>query len=269
MMQRFPPEESNSLPMLPWFPAAFAGSTRGWPLIAKGGYRELLDANWDQGSLPIDPEELRTLIGTTKREWKVIWSRCEEKFPIVETENGKKVRMNRRLESHRQKALERKEKNQRSGRLGGQASAQVRSLHGYQANAQAIGSPNAPATLDHTSTSTSTSGVSREEAPNREKPHRTEAPKLDMHAVLTPTLREVIRATNSHCDPEIVWSKYKRFCEDNKIAPENIANHLRGFATKEKFNESQYNSRKAAELAEAPRTLSQIKDQLAARKNVR
>jgi uncharacterized protein YdaU (DUF1376 family) len=91
---------------MPWYPRDFASATRTWPLVARGAFRELLDAQWDLGGsqpglLPNDPEELRELARTTPAEWKTAWRFLEPKFPQVE--GG---RRNERLEAHRQIAIE-------------------------------------------------------------------------------------------------------------------------------------------------------------------
>jgi uncharacterized protein YdaU (DUF1376 family) len=85
-------------PKMPWFPRDFASSTRGWPLVARGVYRELLDAQWDasDGTLPDDEEVLRSIAGATPAEWKLAWRYVEPKFPRVE--GG---RRNARLQAHR------------------------------------------------------------------------------------------------------------------------------------------------------------------------
>jgi uncharacterized protein YdaU (DUF1376 family) len=92
---------------MPWYPRDFASSTRGWPLVARAVYRELLDAQWDAGgassagTLPEDDEALRLLAGATPAEWKAAWPRyVEMKFPRVDS-----GRRNARLESHRQAAV--------------------------------------------------------------------------------------------------------------------------------------------------------------------
>jgi len=93
---------------LPWYPSDFASSTRTWPLVARGAYRELLDAQWEVGAglepgvLPADPRQLRALVRATPAEWRVAWPLVEPKFPILPTGG----RQNRRLEEHRQVALE-------------------------------------------------------------------------------------------------------------------------------------------------------------------
>lgn len=108
IVQLLPPPSSapiKQFPMLPWYPANFFASTRGWPLVAKGLYRELLDVQWEQGSLPASAPELRELIGATAQDWRH-WPRVEPKFPIGA--DGR--RRNARLESHRAKAARKAEK---------------------------------------------------------------------------------------------------------------------------------------------------------------
>ena len=92
-------------PWLKWYPRDFASSTRGWPIPARGVYRELLDAQWDAGgvdvgTLPDDEEHLREIARATPAEWKVAWRFVASKFPQVE--GG---RRNGRLEEHRQESI--------------------------------------------------------------------------------------------------------------------------------------------------------------------
>jgi uncharacterized protein YdaU (DUF1376 family) len=87
---------------MPWYPRDFASSTRGWPLIARGLYRELLDVQWDMGSLPAEPGDLRAIIGASPREWSIAWPFVEPKLPLGA--DGR--RQNPRLEQHRAKAAE-------------------------------------------------------------------------------------------------------------------------------------------------------------------
>jgi uncharacterized protein YdaU (DUF1376 family) len=102
-------EKTPQFPKMPWFPRDFASSTRGWPLVARGVYRELLDAQWDMGALPNDEEALRAIAVTSPTEWKTAWRYVEPKFPM--TEGG---RRNPRLEHHRAVLL-RKYHAQRAG----------------------------------------------------------------------------------------------------------------------------------------------------------
>jgi uncharacterized protein YdaU (DUF1376 family) len=90
---------------MPWYPRDFASSTRGWPLVARAIYRELLDAQWDMGginagTLPDDEETLRGIAAASIAEWKIAWRFVEPKFPLVE--GG---RRNRKLEDHRREAF--------------------------------------------------------------------------------------------------------------------------------------------------------------------
>lgn len=71
----------------------------------------MLDAQWDLGALPADPEELRRLIGATVKEWSAGWNKCACKFPLV---NG--ARLNEKLEDHRTKAFEQRERHRRGAR---------------------------------------------------------------------------------------------------------------------------------------------------------
>lgn len=106
--------EPKQFPMLPWYPESFQYSTRTWPLIARAIYRELLDAQWIDGSLPESSEELRDLARATPHEWKLHWLRVEPKFPV--SSDGR--RRNARLEAHRRKSVERSAKASESGRAG-------------------------------------------------------------------------------------------------------------------------------------------------------
>jgi len=94
--------ELPQMARMPWYPRDFASATHGWPLIARGAYRELLDSQWDMGSLSADQLDLRALVGCTPAEWRIAWPLIEPKFPI--DADGR--RRNPRLESHRAKALQ-------------------------------------------------------------------------------------------------------------------------------------------------------------------
>ncbi len=87
---------------MPWFPRDFASATQGWPLLARAVYRELLDASWDIGGLPADPNILYRIVGATPAEWGAAWPLVSAKF---ETGSDGKLR-NARLEKHRAKAFE-------------------------------------------------------------------------------------------------------------------------------------------------------------------
>jgi uncharacterized protein YdaU (DUF1376 family) len=90
-----------SLPFLPWYPADFLSSTRGWSVTAKGVYRELIDAQWELGGLPKNPAELQRMIHATDAEWRNWSVKIEAKFPI-DTDG---LRRNPTIERHRAKSL--------------------------------------------------------------------------------------------------------------------------------------------------------------------
>jgi uncharacterized protein YdaU (DUF1376 family) len=93
-------EQTPGFPWMKWFPRDFFASTRGWPLIARAVYRELLDAQWDMGGLlPADEEQLREIARATPAEWRTAWKHVVPKFP--EVDGG---RRNARLEQHREKS---------------------------------------------------------------------------------------------------------------------------------------------------------------------
>lgn len=100
--------ERQSLPMLPWFPAAFMSSTRGWSVTARGIYRELLDSQWEMGDLPESSAALQKLVQATAAEWKN-WPIVEPKFPIGA--DGR--RRNLKLEKIRGRALAKADRHRR------------------------------------------------------------------------------------------------------------------------------------------------------------
>ena len=87
---------------LPWYPRDFSSSTRDWPLLARAVYRELLDASWDIGGLPSDPEILCRIVGATSTEWDAAWPLVAGKFEVG---SDGKLR-NARLEIHRANAID-------------------------------------------------------------------------------------------------------------------------------------------------------------------
>src|SRR5689334_6658276 len=94
---------SVSAERLPWCPiyvGDWLADTRGWPLAVRAVYIELLLAQWDVGTLPVDPERLRAIVGGTSRgEWQRAWSYVAPLFPLA-----KGGRRNLALEQRRQEA---------------------------------------------------------------------------------------------------------------------------------------------------------------------
>lgn len=96
---------------MPWFPRDFRSATLGWSHVAKSIYRDLLDAQWDLGKLPIAPEALRRIVGATDAEWSDAWAHCEDKFPVVDG-----ARCNRRMSDDREFIKRRHERRVITGR---------------------------------------------------------------------------------------------------------------------------------------------------------
>lgn len=102
---------TNSLAMLPWFPRDFIASTRAMRLAERGAYRDLLDYQWEMGKLPADHERLARLLGCSRHEFDEVWPGIADKFVRV----GAHI-SNKRLEEHRKKALEQRERKVKAAR---------------------------------------------------------------------------------------------------------------------------------------------------------
>lgn len=123
----------KSLAMMPWFPRDFIAATRGWRLLERALYRELLDAQWELGDLPTDQEELARIAGASESEFGTAWTRVSGKFEA----NASGRLRNVRLEEHREKAVRIKSARAEAGKIGGRVSVQSRKAND-QANASAI-----------------------------------------------------------------------------------------------------------------------------------
>ena len=100
---------ADSLAMMPWFPRDFIAATRAMRIAERCAYRELLDFQWELGVLPNDVARLARLIGFTDAEFADAWPGIKHKF--VERAGGL---VNKRLEEHRVRALEQREKKRRA-----------------------------------------------------------------------------------------------------------------------------------------------------------
>lgn len=99
----------TSLAMLPWFPRDWLASTRAMRIAERGAYHDLLCFQWEMGALPADHERLARLLGLSAKEFAEVWPAIESKFVV----NGLSL-FNKRLEEHRVKALEQREKKRRA-----------------------------------------------------------------------------------------------------------------------------------------------------------
>ena len=188
---------------LPWYkhcPRDFAAETRGWSLIAKAIYRELLDAAWDmEHGLPAEPEDLRRLTGATAREWAQGWPRCEGKFPLQP--DG--ARRSAQVEEQRRRAAEISQKRSVLGRLGAEKAHGIRSSglqRALDGNSQGNGPSNSqgnsqmlamPSTSSHLTSNIPDSG----ERPSRKRarPASPEGPRARPIAVIDESNEEIQR----------------------------------------------------------------------------
>lgn len=106
----------SALPYMPWFPRDFLAATLGWSLLERGLYRALLDAQWEQGSLPCDKPALIRIAQATEDEFDTAWPRVKEKFH--RRKDGTIV--NKKLEKHRQLAIKKHDERVKTGRAGAQ-----------------------------------------------------------------------------------------------------------------------------------------------------
>lgn len=58
--------------------------TAGWPPAARLAFLELSFAQWDDGSLPVDESDVRSLVpGLSNAEWRDAWPRLDRLFAIA------------------------------------------------------------------------------------------------------------------------------------------------------------------------------------------
>ena len=95
-----------------WFPRDFMSSktVRRMSVTAKGVFRELLDLQWEDGSVPTDQDEAREIIGATGEEWAAFAKFFDVCFP-----NG----INPQLAEQRDKSVAAIEKQREAGKKGG------------------------------------------------------------------------------------------------------------------------------------------------------
>ena len=100
---------------MPLYVRDFLTSTLGWSAEERGHYLTLLMVAWDRGSLPAELDSLERLSqGVT-----AVWPMLADKFPVGE--DGQ--RRNARLEHHRERCVELKEKRVEAARRAASAKA--------------------------------------------------------------------------------------------------------------------------------------------------
>lgn len=95
-----------------WYPRDFMSSktVRRMSVTAKGVFRELLDLQWEDGSVPTDSDEARETIGATVEEWASFAKFFDVCFP-----NG----VNQQLAEQREQSMSAIERQREAGRKGG------------------------------------------------------------------------------------------------------------------------------------------------------
>ncbi|NBW20015.1 MAG: DUF1376 domain-containing protein [Caulobacteraceae bacterium] len=132
---------------LPLYVRDFLTSTIGWTAEERGHYLTLLMIQWDRGCLPLETSDLERLSPGVGQCWHVL----AEKFPA--SDDG--TRRNAKLEEHRCRCVEIREKRSQAGRsaASGRWSVDASRI----ANAQQTHSKRMANGCHPTSTSTSTS----------------------------------------------------------------------------------------------------------------
>lgn len=106
----------SDLPMMPWFPNDFRASTAGWTFDEKALYRELLDIEWDHGSIPADLNRIMLLAGLSSDRFEAAWPMVSTKF--VE-KDGRLI--NERCEKHRERARELQQQRSKAGKMSAES----------------------------------------------------------------------------------------------------------------------------------------------------
>jgi uncharacterized protein YdaU (DUF1376 family) len=100
---------------MPLYVRDFLTSTLGWSAEERGHYLTLLMVAWDRGGLPAELDQIERLSpGVTK-----VWPMLQDKFPV--DEDG--LRRNARLEKHRDRCVELKDKRIEAGKRAAAAKA--------------------------------------------------------------------------------------------------------------------------------------------------
>lgn len=132
---------------LPLYVRDFLTSTIGWTAEERGHYLTLLMIQWDRGCLPLETADMERLSPGVGQCWPVL----AEKFPVCDDN----TRRNAKLEEHRCRCVEIREKRSQAGRSA--ASGRWAGDASRTANAQQTHSKRISNECHPTSTSTSTS----------------------------------------------------------------------------------------------------------------
>lgn len=151
---------------MPLYVRDFLTSTFGWSAEERGHYLTLLMVAWDRGHLPAELDQLERLSPGVGQVWHLL----ADKFPA--DEDG--YRRNARLEKHRERCVELKEKRVEAAKRAAAAKAAAiaaranveQTLSKREANAEQTVSNRGAKNIHPTSTSTPTSTSSLREEIN-------------------------------------------------------------------------------------------------------
>lgn len=96
--------------------------------IERGLYRELLDEQWKEGSIPADPDRLADICGCPPDVMADAWRTLSKCFADVPGSEGRMV-VNERLEAERTEQDTKRAKAAIAGRLGGEAKRTLSERH--------------------------------------------------------------------------------------------------------------------------------------------
>lgn len=125
-------------PYLPWWLYDYQSDSRVLAMSDDQdlAYRRMIEASWDLGELPNDPEKIASLIRFSQEKFDAVW-----KYPLTECwHNGNEGLINYRLEREREKVAasykQKREAGIASGRSRRGIGATERSLNGRSTNVE-------------------------------------------------------------------------------------------------------------------------------------
>jgi uncharacterized protein YdaU (DUF1376 family) len=121
---------TNVSSYIPFFGRDFLTATMGWTAEERGHYMVLLITQWEQGYIPDDPKRLELISPGLSESW----GKLSTKFVLCD--DG--ARRNKRLEEHRAKATELRQKRSEAGAKGNQTRWGDRASSGSQSDRNAI-----------------------------------------------------------------------------------------------------------------------------------
>lgn len=234
---------NRDLPMMPWYPDQFAASTVAWTWLERSLYRCLLDVQWQLGSIPTEPARISLCVGFPEAEFKAAWPAVSKKFVKV---HGKLI--NKRLEYHRLKALERKEKAASSGSSGGKASAAAKAKRRSskpQATLQANANPPTPSPTPVEEHPQPPQGGRAGLTANGggRKPREERDASLNGWREIAPVLDDIASTASLPPDQRRTWADVGKHCTDPIAvrAAEQVG--FRAIADRDKFTTTELQTR--------------------------